>query len=297
MHPVVRAGGARRHDAGWRARAGHQLRARSRHRRIQHRRHGALARLQRHLAGRGVGPSLGQPRRHPRDRGLSVAPRHSARREAVDGARRPDRHDQGARNPGRARAGEQLQSRRARPRAAGARGVHRGGDRDVRRLARADRERAVERLDRRRRAAHLSPRAEHRFAQELGGRGRHQSRGAPCIVRAERRNGLSVGIEREDLGFSGCAVQGQATHAGAATGQLRHGKRAVQDQLSGGVPRADSGGVRDGVAPASQGQARAHRAHRHRDPGTRRAHHRQDRAHSRIRRTAITAFNTWWPCR
>ena len=50
-----------------------------------------------------------------------------------------DRHDQGARDPGRARAGEQLQPRRPRSRAAGARGLDRGGDRDARRLAGADR--------------------------------------------------------------------------------------------------------------------------------------------------------------
>ena len=34
---------------------------------------------------------------------------------------------------------------------------------------RADRQRALERVDRRRRAAHLPPRAQHRVAQELGG--------------------------------------------------------------------------------------------------------------------------------
>ena len=46
----------------------------------------------------------------------------------------------------------------------------------------------------------------------------------------------------------------------------------------GRVPRADRGGMRHGAASAGEGQARAHRAHRHRDAGTRRAHHRQDRA-------------------
>ena len=90
-----------------------------------------------------------------------------------------DRDDQGARDPGRARAGEQLQPRRPRPRAAGAHRLDRGRHGDARRLARADRQRALERLDRRRRAAHLPPRAQHRLAQELGRRRRHQPRRAP----------------------------------------------------------------------------------------------------------------------
>ena len=154
------------------------------HGRVQHRRHGALARLQRHLARGGVGSSFRQSRRHPRGRGLSVAPRHPAGRKAADGARRADRHDQGARNPGRAGAGEQLQPRRARSRAAGARCVDGGGHGDVRRLARADRERAVECLDRRRRVAHLSPRAEHRLAQELGRRATPPA--ARCAMRCSR---------------------------------------------------------------------------------------------------------------
>ena len=153
-------------------------------------------------------------------------------REAADGARRTHRDDQGARNPGRAGAGEQLQPRGPRPRAAGARRVDGGRHGDARRLARADRERAVERVDRRRRIAHLSPRAQHRLAQELGRGRRHEPRGAPCVVRAEERNGLSVGAERENLGLPGRVVQGQAADARATARQLRHGKRAVQDQLS-----------------------------------------------------------------
>ena len=236
---------------------GTQLRARSGHGRVQHRRHGALARLQRHLARRGVGPSLRQSRRHPRGRRLSVAPRDPAGREAADDARRADRHDQGARDPGRARAGEQLQPRRARSRAAGARRLDRRRHGDARRLARADRQRALQRLDRRRRAAHLSPRAQHRLAQELGGRRRHQPRRAPRALGAQGRDGLSVGAERQNLGFSGRAVQGQAAHARAAARQLRDGKRAVQDLFPGRVPRPDRGRVRDGAAPAGQGPAGA----------------------------------------
>ncbi len=47
---------------------------------------------------------------------------------------------------------------------------------------RADHQRGVERLDRWRRIAHLSPRAQHRLAQELGRRRCHQS--ARCAMRS-----------------------------------------------------------------------------------------------------------------
>ena len=250
LHEVVRAGGAGRDHAGRLARAGHQLRAGPGHGRVQHRRHGALAGLQRHLAGRRMGPSLRQSRRHPLRGRLSIAPRHPAGGKAADPARRAHRHDQGARDPGRAGAGKQLQPRGPGSRAAGARGLDRGGHRHAGRLARADRQRAVECLDRRRRAAHLSPCAQHRLAQELGRGRRHQPRRAPRAVRAQERDGLSLGAERQNLGIPGRAVQGQAAHAGAAAGQLRHGERAVQDQLSGGVPCADRGRVRHGAASA-----------------------------------------------
>ena len=56
--------------------------------------------------------------------------------------------------------------------------------------------------------------------------------------------------EREDLGISGRALQGQAADARATPGQLRHGERVVQDQLPGRVSRANRGGMRHG--PASQ---------------------------------------------
>ncbi len=105
--------------------------------------------------------------------------------------------------------------------------------------------------------AHLPPCAEHGLAQELGRRGRDQPRRAPRVVRAQERDGISLGAVREDLGIPGRAVQGQAAHAGAAARQLRHGERAVQDQLPRGVPRADRGGVRDGAAPEGEGPARA----------------------------------------
>ncbi len=99
--------------------------ARSRPGRLQHRDHDPLARFQRHLARRGMGPSVRQSRRHPCRRRLVVAQCRRRRPQAVDGQRRPDRDDQGARDPGRDRAGKQLQPRRAGPRGAGQGRLHR----------------------------------------------------------------------------------------------------------------------------------------------------------------------------
>ena len=76
-------------------------------------------------------------------------------------------------------------------------------------------QRRFERLDRRRRAAHLPPRAEHRLAQELGRRRRHEPRRATRADRAERRDGLPVGADGADLGFLRRAVQGQAVDVSA----------------------------------------------------------------------------------
>ena len=76
---------------------------------------------------------------------------------------------------------------------------------------RADHQRRLQRLDRRRRAAHLSPRAQHRLAQELGGRRRDQSRAVRhALIALNGRDGLSVGADRRRLGFLRRAVQGQA---------------------------------------------------------------------------------------
>ena len=92
-------------------------------------------------------------------------------RAAADRARPAHGHDQGARDPGRHRARERLQPCRPRPRDPGARRDDRGRHRNARRHRRTGRQRRVERLDRRRGAADLSPCAEHGLAQELG-RGR-----------------------------------------------------------------------------------------------------------------------------
>ena len=132
--------------------------------------------------------------------------------------------------------------------------------RHARRHARADHQCRIECMDRRRRAANLPARAEHRFAQELG-RGRcDQPRRAPCAVRAQGRDGLSLGAVRQDLGIPRRALQGKADGIAAAAGQLRDGERAVQDFLSGGVSRADGGRSGHDPAPANRAKARADRA-------------------------------------
>ena len=123
-------------------------------------------------------------------------------RSAAHGARRHHGDDQGARDPGRDRAREQLQPRRPRPRAAGAGGLDRGRDADARRHEAAGDRRGVERVDRRRRAAHLPPRAQHRLAQELGGGRCHEPRRAPRADLGRGRDGLSFGALRRRPGAS-----------------------------------------------------------------------------------------------
>ncbi len=97
-------------------------------------------------------------------------------------ARRAHRDDQGPRDPGRARAGERLQSRRPRSRGAGEGRVHRRVRRPARPVARAGHQRGLACLGRRPEPAHLSARAQHRLAQELGGRRCDQSR--PALSRS-----------------------------------------------------------------------------------------------------------------
>ena len=85
---ALRSGGARGGDGGRGARARHVLRARPGAGRLQHRRHDPLARLQRHVAGRRVGPSVGQPGRDPRGRRLPGARRGHGGQDPAAGARR-----------------------------------------------------------------------------------------------------------------------------------------------------------------------------------------------------------------
>ena len=66
--------------------------------------------------------------------------------------------------------------------------------------------------------AHLSPFAQHRQPQELGRRRRDQPRGASRADREDRRDGLSVGAVRRDLGLLRRAVQGPAVRFQRAYG-------------------------------------------------------------------------------
>ena len=62
------------------------------------------------------------------------------------------------------------------------------------------------------------------------------------------RDGVSLGADGKDVGILRRLVQGAGVQVSAAVWQLRDGERAVQDQLSGGVSRADGGGSGDDAA-------------------------------------------------
>ena len=128
---------------------------------------------------------------------------------AADGARRPHRHDQGARNPGRAGAREHLQPRRPRSRHPRARRVDRGRHVDARRLAGAGRQCRLQRLDRRRRAPDLSPRAQYRLAQELGGRRCDEPRRAHALIALRGEMGYPSALTAPKWGFYDVLFQGK----------------------------------------------------------------------------------------
>ncbi len=210
---------------------------------------------------------------------LAVADYLSRSGKPLQGARRAHRHDQGARDPGRARAGEQLQSRRARSRAAGARGLDRRGDRAARRQPRADHQRRVQRLDRRRGAAHLPARAQHRLAQELGRRATRPA--APCAIALfalKGEMGYPSALSAKTWGFQDVLFKAKALVLPQPFGSYVmenvlfkisfpaefHAQTAVEAAMA--------------LHAADPRQARTDRARDDRDPGARRAHHRQDRS-------------------
>ena len=103
----------------------------------------------------------------------------------------------------------------------------------------------------------------------------------PRADREDRRDGLSVGADREDLGLLRRAVQGQAVRLPAPLWQLRDGERAVQDQLPRGVPFADGGGGGDDAPPRARAGRQIDRRHQaDHDPHARGLHpdHRQEGA-------------------
>ena len=134
----------------------------------------------------------------------------------------------------------------------------------------------------------------YRHAPNTGSRkswaaGDATSRAVRLALMAQRgRDGLPVGADRKDLGLLRCFVPGQGIQISAALWLLRDGERAVQDQLPGGVSRADGGRSRDDAARAawtSVGKTatdirKNHDSHARGVP----AHHRQERAACESRR-------------
>ena len=98
--------------------------------------------------------------------------------------------------------------------------------------------------------------AQYRLAQKLGRGRRHQPRGAPGADGPRRRDGLSVGADGEDVGLLRRELPRAGVQIPAALRLLRNGERAVQNQLPGGVPRADGGGSGNEAARRT-GEARA----------------------------------------
>ena len=147
-------------------------------------------------------------------------------------ARCADCHDQGARDSGLHCSGELLQQSWPRSRCSRQGRVHRRGEPVARPHPRADNQCALAGLGRWPEPAHLSPRTQHRLAQELGRGRRHQPRRAPCADGAGRRNGLPLRAYCKDLGLLRRLLPGPRVQIPAPLWHLRHGERTFQNQLS-----------------------------------------------------------------
>ena len=154
-----------------------------------------------------------------------------------------------------------------------------------RRHARRDRQRRVERLDRRPCAGDVPAAAQYRRAEIMGGRRCREPRGVARAARAERRDGLSVGADREDVGFLRRALQRQAIQVPAAVRELRHRERALQDRLPDRVSWSERRRSRDQSASAREGPPERHRARRSALPQLLDGHPRQDRPAAQLRRS------------
>ncbi len=97
-----------------------------------------------------------------------------------------------------------------------------------------------------------------------------------ALIALRGEMGYPSALSAPKWGFYDVLFRRQPIRLHAGLRQLRHGKRAVQDQLPGGVPCADRRRVRDAPAPGPEGTPRRDRAHRHRDTGAGRPDHRQD---------------------
>jgi 2-methylcitrate dehydratase len=199
--------------------AGVGLRAGSGAVRLQQRRVDPLARLQRHLAGGGVGASLGQPGRHSCGGGLDGktgfgGSRAGFRRSAMFSTAAIKAHEiQGVlaleNSFNRAGMDHVILVRIA---TAAVVTAMLGGD------AGADHQRGVQCVGGWRRAAGLPSCAQHRLAQIVGGGRCHQPRRVACADGVARGDGLPGRALHQDVGLPGCAVPRQGHHAGAAAG-------------------------------------------------------------------------------
>ena len=216
--------------------------------------------------------------------------------ESPPRARRAHRDDQGPRDPGGARAREQLQPRRARPRAAGARRLHRRRDAAPRR----QREQVINAVSnawidgRRLRTYRHAPNTGSRKSWAAGDATSRAVRLALIALTGE--TGYPA-RSRAEVGFLRRALPGRQLPLPAALRHLRHGERAVQDFLSGRVPRPDRGRMRGATASAGAGTAWRTSSASRCGRRSRRCASSARRARFPTRRTATTASNTWWPCR
>ena len=206
--------------------------------------------------------------------------------------------DQGARDPGRARAREQLQPRRPRPRRAGQGRLHRGGRAACSGCTRDEIINAVSHAWVDGQSLRTYRHAPNTGSRKSWAAGDATSRAVRLALIAKTGEmGYPSVLTRQDLGLLRRAVQGQRVQVPAPLRQLRDGARAVQDLASRRVPRADRGRVRDAAASAwSRTASRTSR----RSPSARtrrRSASSTRRARSTTPPTATTASSTWSRCR
>ena len=154
---------------------------------------------------------------------LAVADYSPSRRAGQEAAhrdtRRAHRHDQGARDPGRARPGEQLQPRRARSRAAGAGRLHRGGHRACS-AARRDRSSTPSRTPGST-AARCAPTGTRRTPARARAGRRAMRPAAPCAMRFSRSRARWViprRLSAKTWGFQDVLFKGKPLRVAAAFG-------------------------------------------------------------------------------
>ncbi len=118
-----------------------------------------------------------------------------------------------------------------------------------------------------------------------------------ALIALRGEMGYPSALTAPKWGFYDVLFGGKPFSLHAGVRQLRHGERALQDQLPSRVPRADRGRMRD--APASRGArvASMRSSASSSRPRSRGCGSSTRPARSRTRRTATTASSTWSPCR